>query len=297
MQTSVSSGHPKQLPLSGLADEAADHIEGQIAAHKALGWDRIELRLIGGKQAASDALPEAEFERSMDLLGEAGIHVCGFASAIGNWSRPIRGDFELDLADLRTLVRRMPRTGAHIVRTMSWVRGEASLEEWRDEAVRRYKIMAPIAGDAGILLLHENCEGWGGLSPENAVEFLERVDHPAVAALFDIGNTISYGLDPWAFYHAVRPFIRYVHIKDAKRNPQGGKSDTFTYPGEGDACVPEILADLVKTGYDTGVTIEPHVASIVHLSGGAKASPEERFESYIRYGRALESIVKPLLQG
>jgi sugar phosphate isomerase/epimerase len=288
MQPTPTSSH--KLPLSGLADEAADHIEGQIAAHRALGWNRIELRLIGGKQAGSEALPEADFERAADLLGEAGIAVSGFASAIGNWSRPIAGDFQVDLNDLATLCRRMQRTGARIVRTMSWVRGDASLEEWRDEAVRRYKIMAPIAADAGILLLHENCEGWGGLSPENAVEFLERVNHPAVAALFDIGNTVAYGLEPWPFYRAVRPFIRYVHVKDAKRNPAGGKSDLFTYPGQGDASVGEILADLISTGYDAGVTIEPHVASIVHL-GGSQSTPEERFDSYVRYGRALESLL------
>jgi sugar phosphate isomerase/epimerase len=289
MQTTPTPSH--KLPLSGLADEAADHIEGQIAAHRALGWNRIELRLIGGKQAGSEALPEADFERAADLLGAAGIEVSGFASAIGNWSRPIAGDFQVDLNDLATLCRRMQRTGARIVRTMSWVRGDASLDAWRDEAVRRYKIMAPIAADAGILLLHENCEGWGGLSPENAVEFLERVNHPAVAALFDIGNTVAYGLEPWPFYRAVRPFIRYVHVKDAKRNPAGGKSDVFTYPGQGDASVGEILADLIATGYDAGVTIEPHVASIVHL-GGSQSTPEERFDSYVRYGRALEALLQ-----
>ena len=280
----------QKLPLSGLADEAADTIEGQIAAHRALGWNRIELRLIEGKQAGCEVLPESEFERAVELLADAGIEVSGFASAIGNWSRPISGDFQLDLADLATLSRRMQRTGARFVRTMSWVRGDVSLEEWRDEAVRRYKIMAPIAADAGIVLLHENCEGWGGLSPENAVEFLERVNHPAVAALFDIGNTVAYGLEPWPFYRAVRPFIQYVHIKDAKRNPAGGKSDLFTYPGQGDACVGEILADLLATGYRAGVTIEPHVASIVHL-GGSQSTPQERFDSYIRYGRALEALL------
>ena len=280
----------QKLPLSGLADEAADTIEGQIAAHRALGWNRIELRLIEGKQAGCEVLPESGFERAVELLADAGIEVSGFASAIGNWSRPISGDFQMDLADLATLSRRMQRTGARFVRTMSWVRGDVSLEEWRDEAVRRYKIMAPIAADAGIVLLHENCEGWGGLSPENAVEFLERVNHPAVAALFDIGNTVAYGLEPWPFYRAVRPFIQYVHIKDAKRNPAGGKSDLFTYPGQGDACVGEILADLLATGYRAGVTIEPHVASIVHL-GGSQSTPQERFDSYIRYGRALEALL------
>jgi hypothetical protein len=41
------------FPLSGLADEAADDIDGQIAAHKALGWTALELRLLNGNRRGS----------------------------------------------------------------------------------------------------------------------------------------------------------------------------------------------------------------------------------------------------
>ena len=147
---------------------------------------------------------------------------------------------------------------------------------------------------ADIVLLHENCEGWGGTSPDNARAFMESVDHPNVRYLFDIGNTVSYGLPTLPFYEAVKPFIAYVHVKDALRNPAGGKSNAFTYPGLGDAQVREILGDLLRTGYTAGVSIEPHVASIVHLGEGTKASPEERFASYVKYGRELESLLQSL---
>lgn len=281
------------LPVSGIADEAADDITGQIATHLEIGWNRIELRQISGKQASTPLLSDEEFEEAVQAIEAAGLHVNAFASAIGNWSRPITEDFEKDLVDLRLLARRTKRTGAKFVRTMSWVRSGVSLEDWRDEAVRRYKVMAPIAADAGIFLLHENCEGWGGLSPENTREFLERIDHPSVGVLFDIGNTVSYGMDPWGYYRGVKDLIRYVHIKDCRRNPEGGKSGDYTYPGEGDACVKEILTDLINSGYSAGVSIEPHVASIVHLGGG-DASPEFRRESYLKYGRALNSLIQEI---
>jgi sugar phosphate isomerase/epimerase len=115
-----------------------------------------------------------------------------------------------------------------------------------------------------------------------------------VRYLFDIGNTVSYGLPTLPFYEAVRPFIAYVHVKDARRNPAGGKSNAFTYPGQGDALVREVLTDLLRSGYAAGVSIEPHVASIVHLGEGTKASPEERFASYLKYGRELEALLKSL---
>jgi len=283
------------FPVSGIADEAADDIGGQIAAHLELGWSLIELRQINGKQASTPLLSDEEFESAVCAIEAAGLRVNAFASAIGNWSRPITGDFEKDLTDLHLIARRAQRTGTPFVRTMSWVRADVPLEEWRDEAVRRYKIMAPIAEAAGISLLHENCEGWGGLSPANAREFIERVNHPSVGVLFDIGNTVAYGMNPMDYYHGVKDLIRYVHIKDCCRNPEGGKSDKFTLPGEGDACVREILADLIDSGYSAGVSIEPHVASIIHL-GGSEASPEFRWDSYLKYGRALDALIQGLLE-
>jgi sugar phosphate isomerase/epimerase len=282
------------FPVSGIADEAADEIHGQIAAHLELGWRHIELRLIGGKSASTPLLPDADFEAAMGAIETAGLKVTAFSSAIGNWSRPITGDFEQDLADLRVLTKRMKRAGTRFVRTMSWVRGDVALDAWRDEGIRRYQIMARIAEEADILLLHENCEGWAGLSAENTCEFIERVNHPNVGVLFDIGNTAAYGQDSWAFYQKVRPLIRYVHIKDCRRNPAGGKSNEFTLPGEGDSAMREILTDLIRNGYRAGISIEPHVASIIHL-GAAQASPEVRRESYVRYGRTLETLLASIL--
>lgn len=288
---------PTQLPfpVSGIADEAADDIHGQIAAHQELGWSCIELRQIGGKQASTALLTDEEFEHAVAAIETANLRVTAFASAIGNWSRPITGDFEQDLADLRLLSKRMNRVGTRFVRTMSWVRGDATIEHWREEGIRRYKIMARLAEESDILLLHENCEGWAGLSAENTCEFIERVNHPNVGVLYDIGNTAAYGQESWSFYEKVRPLIRYVHIKDCRRNPAGGKSNEFTLPGEGDACMREILIDLINHGYTAGVSIEPHVASIIHL-GAAQASAEVRHESYVRYGRALEQLLESILQ-
>lgn len=282
------------FPISGIADEAADDIAGQISAHLELGWSCIELRQIDCKQASTALLSDADFERSVEAIEAAGLQVTAFASAIGNWSRPIDGDFEQDLADLRILMRRMQRTGAKFVRTMSWIGAHVPLDVWRDEGVRRYKIMGELAAEAGIELLHENCEGWGGLSSRNTVEFMERINHPNVGVLFDIGNTVGYGLDPWQFYTDVKPFVRYVHVKDCRRNPAGGKSSEFTMPGEGDAQVREILSDLIESGYTSGISIEPHVASIIH-TGSTLSDPVVRRESYLRYARMLETMLSEIL--
>ncbi len=289
----MATAHP--FPLSGLADEAADDILGQVQAQQTLGWPALELRLITGRQVCSPAVSDDEFSKAMDTIESAGLRVSSFASAIGNWSRPITGDFNLDLTDLKTLIPRLHRAKTRWVRTMSWMQAGTSEAEWRQEGFRRYRELAKIAADADIVLLHENCEGWGGSSATNARRFMQELNHPHVGYLFDIGNTVSYGQDSWEFYQTIRPFIHYVHVKDCLANLQGGKSQSFTYPGQGSAQVARILQDLIKTGYRAGITIEPHVANIVHLGANAtKATPAERLSAYLRYGRELETLLGQL---
>lgn len=282
------------FPLSGLADEAADSIDGQITAHRALGWGFLELRLVESKPVCSAQFPEELFDEVARKILRAGIQVSGFASSIGNWSRKITDDFSVDLEDLQAAIPRMRKVGARFIRTMSWDGAGVDVETWRNAAIERYQTMAEIAAAADVVLLHENCTGWGALGPMQAREFFKCVNHPNVRMLFDIGNTVAFGHDPWDFYQSVRPFIEYVHIKDCRFHPQRQESADFTFPGEGDARVRDILSDLLRSGYRAGGAIEPHVASIVHL-GPSTVSAEKRFESYLRYGTQVEKLLHEIV--
>lgn len=278
--------------ISGIADEAGKGIESQIRAHKQLGWEAIELRLVDGKNAAS-ALSDDDFRIVADKVEASGLQVSAFASAIGNWSRNIRDDFAMDVDELKTAISRMQRFGTKFIRTMSWVGDSVSQDEWRDEVIRRYRELAKIAEDGGVFLAHENCTGWAGQSADNMRHLIEKVDSEHVVVLFDTGNTIACGYDPLEYYQGVKDMLRYVHIKDCLANPQGGKSGEFTYPGEGDAMVKEILTDLKAMGYDGVVSIEPHVSTIVHDSA-VTPSPEDMFNSYLKYGQMLTKMVEKI---
>jgi sugar phosphate isomerase/epimerase len=119
------------------------------------------------------------------------------------------------------------------------------------------------------------------------------VDSGHLGILFDIGNTISHGHEPWEFYTALQGAIDYVHVKDAHRDLVGKERSKFCYPGEGDALVRPILTDMLNRGYRGVIAIEPHVASIVHLKG-QKPDPEQMRESYLKYGRDFMNVVKEI---
>jgi sugar phosphate isomerase/epimerase len=96
--------------------------------------------------------------------------------------------------------------------------------------------------------------------------------------------------DAWQFYQAVREHIIHIHIKDCRNPLDDGEEPEYVFPGEGQAYIPAIIDDLKKSDYQGFIAIEPHVATVFH----AKADDvdwNQCYNSYIKYGRALESLI------
>jgi sugar phosphate isomerase/epimerase len=275
---------------SGLADEAARDPARQLQAHRELGWSHIELRTVDGSNITD--LSGQAFDSLRGLLLRAGLQVSCFSSQIANWSRPINSDLERDLSDLRRAIPRMKSLSTPFIRCMSYPNATPPWPEprWREEAIRRMRELARIAEEGEVTLVHENCSGWGGLGPEATLELLRRVDSPRLKLVFDTGNPAQYGADSWDYYQAVRDHIAYVHIKDyLPRGPKG--EERACLPGEGTCHVKEIVADLRARGYDGGFSIEPHIASVIHLKKEIE-DPELAYRTYLDYGRRFQRLAE-----
>jgi len=279
--------------LTGIADEAGAPIETQVAAHAELGWDHIEMRNVPEGNFAE--IDDDTFEAAFARLEEAGLKISCFASGIANWARPITGDFKKDLGDLRRAAERMKRAGCSIIRIMSWTNPEEAVSEqvWHDEALRRLRELAKVAEDAGIVLGHENCSGYFGETPERMQQLIDEVDSPAVGIIYDTGNPVGHGGDPRQWYRACKEHTVYVHVKDGTPPKEG--EERYTFPGEGEGKVREVLSDLLESGYDGGISIEPHMAAQVHL--GTTAEGDAAFNTYVEYGRRLERLIGEITGG
>lgn len=275
--------------FSGISDEAGQAIETQIQAHRELGWRHLELRLVDGQNIT--AISDAQFDEVCAKVTGAGMTVSCFGSAIANWARPITCDPRIDIEDLKRAIPRMKRFGTPFIRVMSYPNDKdhpLPEPEWRAEAIRRMKALARIAEDGGIVLAHENCSGWGGLSAANSNILLGEVDSPALKVVYDTGNPVTYRQNAWEYYLAVFRDIVYVHIKDAQIVDS---EEVYTYCGEGDGCVREVVGDLLMKGYDGGFSIEPHLAAIIH-TGARTDDASKLYETYTEYGRRLMRIVE-----
>jgi len=272
--------------LSGIADEAGSPLETQIRAHKELGWKHIEIRNVNDTTLAQ--ADERQFEEIHSQLRKAGLQVSCFASRIANWSRDILGPFDLDVDELKRSIPRMRKMNTPYIRIMSYTNKTNVPEaQWRDESVRRIRELAKMAADGGVTIVHENCDGWGGLGPKQSLDLLERVGSPALKLVFDTGNTVFHGQASFDYYAKVKPQVAYVHIKDARKT---GDKCTPCFPGEGLGDVAKIVRDLLSGGYQGGISIEPHIAAIVHE--GKTSDPAAMYSTYVEYGRRLMALVE-----
>ena len=269
--------------FTGISDEAGASIERQIAAHQALGWRHLELRGINGKNLTD--VDDDTFAHVVAAVEAAGMSVCSFASQLANWGRPITTDFAVDEQELARAIPRMHRLNTPFIRCMSYPNNGLTDDAWRDEVIRRLRVLARMAQDGGVTLVHENCDGWGGHSAEHTLEMLERVDSPALKLVYDTGNPIEHEQNAVDYLRAVIDHVVHIHIKDGKK--VDGKT-TFTFPNEGDARVDACIRLLIEHGYDGGYSIEPHIGAVIHLGS---TSPEEAlWDSYTEYGRRLMAV-------
>lgn len=289
--------------LTGIGDEAGNTLSSQIQATQELGWKAIEARNVempGFPKANLHDLPAAAFDQAVDLLESSGIRVLCFGSTIMNWAKTVADSFDVTLAEVARTIPRMQRLGTPFVRIMSFKPADtddqipAVVFERVREVTRRFL-------DAGIQPVHENCMNYGGMSPRHALELLEQV--PGLKWVFDTANPVFNPdrakskpwprQDPWEFWSAVRDHVVHLHVKDARWDPAKNDAD-YTWPGDGEGRVHDILQDALARGYDGAVSIEPHMLVVFHDDTGAAANEAGQRSNYVEYGRRLENLLATL---
>lgn len=283
--------------LTGITDEAGALIDTQIKAVKELGWNTIEARSVeveGFPKANLHDIADEAFDLVEEKLKNGGVGVYCFGSTIANWGKKIDDPF--DLSEVERAIPRMQRLGSQYVRIMSYAvrEGEDQLEE---ERFHRLREMTKRFLDAGITPVHENCMNYGGMSWQHALKLLENV--PGLKWVFDTANPVFNDdrskpepmpkQDPWEFWTHLKEHTVHIHVKDAIWDNSKNDAD-YTLPGKGDGAVRRILSDALESGYDAGISIEPHLAVVFH-DDSVKASDEEIYQSFIGYGKALMELL------
>jgi len=260
------------MKLTGFTDEAASDLAGQIKVTKALGWDHLSARMIDGTNIHD--LPEKDFDIVCAQLDKANIKVAEFGTMIGSWAKKIDSDWALTLAEIDRCIPRMQRLGVRFARIMSYAQCTWGDNQYEEERFRRLRAITARFADAGLEAIHENCMNWGGFSADHTLRLLEEV--PGLRLVFDTGNPV---------------FQR----DRSKPQPYGimhreAGEPAYTFAGAGQGHTKAIVADLMASGYDGFIAIEPHIAKVFHTKEAAN-NPQRAYDLYLEYGQRFEELV------
>lgn len=246
--------------LTGFADEISPELDEQVATLAAEEMRYLELRSAWGTNILD--LGDDEIDRVKATLGAAGIGVSSIGSPIGKIG--IADDFAPHLDRFGRALEVAHRLEAPYIRIFSFFIPEGEdPARYRDEVIDRLRRIVHKTEGTGITLLHENEKHIYGDVPSRCLDLLSTIDSPMLRAAWDPANFVQCGVRPHTEgYEALRPFIDYVHVKDARLD-----DGQVVPPGQGDGEVRETMRALKASGFDGFFSLEPHLAHAGAFSG------------------------------
>ena len=249
------------IRLSAFADEISADPNEQIAVLLSENIHFMDLRGAWGTNVLD--LSDAQVDELRHMLNAHDIGVSAIASPIGKV--PIDSPFDEHLRRFERAITLARFFSTPYIRIFSFYPPLAAKSDpatWRDEVLRRLREMTTRASAANITLLHENEKDIYGDTIARCVDLLQNVNDTHFSAILDPANFIQCGQNPYPnAYEAVRPWLRYVHVKDAR--PDG----RVVAAGKGEAHWPELLQRLREDGYDGFFSLEPHLTAEGQFSG------------------------------
>ncbi len=252
------------IHLSAFADEISPNLDEQVTILQREGIRHLDLRSVWNINVLD--LNDAQIRQVKQTLDARGIAVAAIGSPLGKVA--IDSPFEATLQKLERAIQVAQTLGTPFIRIFSFYPparaqgANAAIEANRDEVTRRLRLMIERASTANITLLHENEREIYGDTITRCVDLMQSCEDEHFRTVFDPANFIQCAQIPYPdAYEALRPWLAYVHVKDALPN------GSVVAAGEGAGRWPDLLSRLRADGYNGFLSLEPHLASAGKFQG------------------------------
>lgn len=257
-----------RLAISGQLLGATKSLAEILQIIRSLGVEAVELwpeNLTGGDASDYGGKDAASARRLLEQSGIAAACITLHPDAI---ARCAHGGPKVGTSALEEAIEVAVHLGAPLVNCyLAGLPAKTFVEAMRPAAAA--------AGRAGISIVLENEAHDESGIPDGIVAIVEGVESRYFGTLYDPVNYYQANVEPFpAAYEAVRPFIRYVHLKGGRLyDPQAAvesqrgstmRDSTHRFIGyvavqEGVVNVDGLIRRLRSDGYKGFVTLEPHV--------------------------------------
>lgn len=256
------------IQLSGFADEIDTNLGKQIEVLKKLQMNHVEMRGVNGKGLVDYSINEArEIKKQLD---ESGIQLSSVGSPIGKIK--ITDDFAPHMELYKHTVEIAHEMETPYIRMFSFFMPEhESYDPYRGKVMDQLGQFVDYAKASNIILLHENEKDIYGDVADRCLELMKELYGEHFKAVFDFANFVQCKQDTLSAYEMLKPYIAYIHIKDALW------SDGSVVPaGHGDGNVEKILKMLKDSGYQGFLSLEPHLADFAGFSSLEQSAGEKK---------------------
>lgn len=262
---------PPRVILSGFADEAANHKTAveQFAAFAALGLEYYSLRFVDVGNGIKNVmqLTKSEITKLRHLEDEYGMNVASIGSPIGKVKLLDKKDgtknrFVPFKKYLKSEVKKACEL-AHafetkLIRGFSFYHPKGT-DPWEHlpQAVDQLGEIAEMCHRSDLTFGLEIEANLVGQTGQLLAELHRRVNHPAMVTIFDGANIVCQGFNTAETieqYHAMKPSIGWMHIKDYRDPSLRSRSahvdedmlKNFVPADQGDSGHAQILQDFAE---------------------------------------------------
>jgi len=244
--------------ISGFSDEISSEIDVQFEVLKKLGIKYFEPRFVGDKNISE--LNDEEVVVLKEKMDKAGIKASSIGSPIGKIK--LSDDFDAHFELFKRVVKTAKMLDCRNIRIFSFYHdGDGWTEDERQLVFANLKKMIEYAKSEDVVLLHENEKDIYGDIVPRCLDLMENLYCDNFKAVFDPANFVQCDQDTTQAFDKLKKYIAYMHIKDARF------ADRMVVPaGFGDGNVPYILEKLFKNGYNSFLSLEPHLGNFKGLA-------------------------------
>ena len=243
--------------ISGFSDEISSDVETQFTVLNKLGINYFEPRGINGKNISE--LTDEELKKLKCMMDKFGIRVSSIGSPIGKVK--ITDDLDQHFELYKRIVHIAKTLNAKYIRIFSFFHdGDKWTDAEKEIVMLNLKRMIDYAKENNVILLHENEKEIYGDIASRCLCLMQELYCDNFKAVFDPANFVQSGENTKEAFDVLKPYIEYMHIKDAKL-----KDGSVVPSGFGDGNVEYILGELLSEGFDGFLSLEPHLGSFEGL--------------------------------
>lgn len=244
-----------KILISGFADEISSDFDVQLETVTKLGMNYISLRSADGTGIADFTVDEVK-EKLLPRLEKAQVKVSSLGSPIGKVGVEDEEGFEKQKKQLEELCKICQLLDCKYIRMFSFFMPEGKdPEDYKDVVIEKLHQLLEIAKKYDVVLIHENEKDIYGDIGTRCKTILEAMNDPHFQAAFDFANFVQCGEDTEVCWEMLRPYIAYIHIKDAVST-----DNENVVCGTGEGKIAKLLKRaIVDEGYEGFLTLEPHL--------------------------------------